>query len=529
MTRIGTGVVYGDDEGRVVYAADDGSREVLGHKDPDVPVAATDETGWAAWVDTGGDRAEAGGQGGRHRQRGRRRPAVGRPMRRSVAVDGDTVYYARRRGRARAAPGRGPEVQPVSPHGLLDVRSRIRAFQVDEDTIEVVQSFFNASYQVPGQGAELSPDGNLVATRLPGTGPGRASTTPAPARRSRTAYPTATTWSTLAPGSTAHRDLRRRARRARHPGSELELRTCDLDHSRSARSPPGSPTGAARRCWHAERHGRPCTSSARSTSSAPARSPATRSRSSTTPTTSTTHGCSCSRSGPTCPRRRSCCAPPAPRPTTGCGSSPPAASCRSPATRRSAARTRGSRPGGTPRGEAVVQECGAGLVTIERGDRLAFQAPPLLRDGPVDEERPRHDHRRPRHQPRRRRRHQVGRQRPGLGRRAPRRRARRAGPAPGPRAARRAGTSASSGRGATAASDADVEVRAFDRVHRGPGHRQPQRQPRPVAGRHRAARAVRRGAGHRDRPPRPGAREAGGEHGVGGRRHPHDAPWRGQI
>lgn len=33
---------------------------------------------------------------------------------------------------------------------------------------------------------------------------------------------------------------------------------------------------------------------------------------------------------------------------------------------------------------AVVQECGAGLVRIERGDRLAFAAPPLIRDGPVE-------------------------------------------------------------------------------------------------------------------------------------------------
>ncbi|MDX6372053.1 MAG: hypothetical protein QOD98_1041 [Nocardioidaceae bacterium] len=39
--------------------------------------------------------------------------------------------------------------------------------------------------------------------------------------------------------------------------------------------------------------------------------------------------------------------------------------------------------GGTPRGDAVVQECGAGLVTIARTERLAFEAPPLLRDGPV--------------------------------------------------------------------------------------------------------------------------------------------------
>jgi PhzF family phenazine biosynthesis protein len=44
---------------------------------------------------------------------------------------------------------------------------------------------------------------------------------------------------------------------------------------------------------------------------------------------------------------------------------------------------------GNPRhaGDTVVQECGAGLVTVGRsGDRLAFAAPPLLRDEPVDEE-----------------------------------------------------------------------------------------------------------------------------------------------
>jgi PhzF family phenazine biosynthesis protein len=33
----------------------------------------------------------------------------------------------------------------------------------------------------------------------------------------------------------------------------------------------------------------------------------------------------------------------------------------------------------------VVQECGVGLVPVQRGERLAFAAPPLLREGPVDE------------------------------------------------------------------------------------------------------------------------------------------------
>jgi PhzF family phenazine biosynthesis protein len=36
--------------------------------------------------------------------------------------------------------------------------------------------------------------------------------------------------------------------------------------------------------------------------------------------------------------------------------------------------------------QCIVQECGAGLVRVRRGeDRLAFAAPPLLRDGPLDE------------------------------------------------------------------------------------------------------------------------------------------------
>ncbi|MGE5133250.1 MAG: PhzF family phenazine biosynthesis protein [Gemmatimonadota bacterium] len=42
--------------------------------------------------------------------------------------------------------------------------------------------------------------------------------------------------------------------------------------------------------------------------------------------------------------------------------------------------------GGVPQQpDAIVQECGAGLVRIRRGpEGLAFAAPPLLRDGPVD-------------------------------------------------------------------------------------------------------------------------------------------------
>jgi len=42
--------------------------------------------------------------------------------------------------------------------------------------------------------------------------------------------------------------------------------------------------------------------------------------------------------------------------------------------------------GQAQRAGEVVQECGAGLVTVRRdGDRLAFAAPPLIRTGPVEE------------------------------------------------------------------------------------------------------------------------------------------------
>lgn len=40
--------------------------------------------------------------------------------------------------------------------------------------------------------------------------------------------------------------------------------------------------------------------------------------------------------------------------------------------------------GGVPRGADVVQECGAGLVRIRRGEVLSFAAPPLRRSGPAD-------------------------------------------------------------------------------------------------------------------------------------------------
>ena len=224
MTRIGTGVVYGDDEGRVVYAADDGSREVLGHKDPEVPVAATDETGWAAWVETGGRPDEAGRQGGHHRQRG----GVGGGGRRCAGGGGGRRHrlLRRRRGGARAAPGRrprGPAGHPARPPRRPLPDPRLPARRGHDRGRPVL---LRRRVRAPGQGAELSPDGNLVATRLPGTDRGRALRHPVRRRCSRTAYRRRPRGHVRA-GLPAHRDLRRRARRP-VPGRELELRTCEL-------------------------------------------------------------------------------------------------------------------------------------------------------------------------------------------------------------------------------------------------------------------------------------------------------------
>lgn len=45
----------------------------------------------------------------------------------------------------------------------------------------------------------------------------------------------------------------------------------------------------------------------------------------------------------------------------------------------------GGVPAGADSPDVIVQECGAGLVRIRRGDRLSFAAPPLTRTGPVDD------------------------------------------------------------------------------------------------------------------------------------------------
>ena len=86
--------------------------------------------------------------------------------------------------------------------------------------------------------------------------------------------------------------------------------------------------------------------------------------------------------------------------------------------------------GGRPRdGERIVQECGAGLVTVRRtADGLAFRSPDPFRSGPVDEALVRRIAERPADRARSDRGHAVGGKRPELGCRAARERRRGARP-----------------------------------------------------------------------------------------------------
>ena len=115
------------------------------------------------------------------------------------------------------------------------------------------------------------------------------------------------------------------------------------------------------------RLGRCSGASRRSTCSRRARRSATRSRSCSTATGSRPTRCSGSRAGRTCPRRRSSLPPTTPAADYACGSSPRPRRSRSPATRRSAPATRGSRRAACrATRRAIVQECGSGLVEVRR-------------------------------------------------------------------------------------------------------------------------------------------------------------------
>ena len=115
LAVLGAGAVYGDVDGRVVHLADDGTRTLLGTKDPAVPLAASDQLGWVAWVDPAGanprllvyDVGQAEIIGELDLPASRSGPQE-EPDTRPVAIDQQTVYFVTAEGARAWRPTRRP-------------------------------------------------------------------------------------------------------------------------------------------------------------------------------------------------------------------------------------------------------------------------------------------------------------------------------------------------------------------------------------------------------------------------------------
>jgi hypothetical protein len=178
LAVLGAGAVYGDDDGRVVYLADDGTRTLLGTKDPVVPFAVSNKLGWVAWVDPAGanprllvyDIGQADIVGDLDLPASRSGPQD-EPDTRPVAIDQEAVYFVTSEGSRAWRPIRDPGfVEEIDQAGLLDVSSATRMFQLDPTLVLLDQPFFNEAYPVRGRGGEMSEDGDFALTRSPEDG-----------------------------------------------------------------------------------------------------------------------------------------------------------------------------------------------------------------------------------------------------------------------------------------------------------------------------------------------------------------------
>ncbi|MGH3360900.1 MAG: hypothetical protein ACRDOM_00445, partial [Nocardioides sp.] len=158
VVEIPDGVVYADRDGRVVLVAADGELTRLGQTDPGKRLAASAERGWVAWVDQDTEELVVHSvvndlELGRHPVLDGAQP---------VAIDQDKVFWA---GAYGDWAWRVQEGDPEQLEGgtLLDVSSAVRAHRF-ADGIRIVQPLFDVEIRVPGEHAELSPDGDHVVT-----------------------------------------------------------------------------------------------------------------------------------------------------------------------------------------------------------------------------------------------------------------------------------------------------------------------------------------------------------------------------
>ncbi len=158
LVEVPEGVVYADRAGRVVHVGPDGKLTSLGETVPGTRIAASFERGLVAWVEREGSELVVHNVLNGTEVARRPVPQGDHP----VAIDQDRVYYAGSDGNwSWQLPGGEPEQVPGGT--LLDVSSAVRA-QRAGDGIRLVQPLFDVAFRVPGEHAEISPDGDHVLT-----------------------------------------------------------------------------------------------------------------------------------------------------------------------------------------------------------------------------------------------------------------------------------------------------------------------------------------------------------------------------
>lgn len=160
LAAVPDGVVYADRHGRVALVDGAGRVTGLGRTAAGRHVASHRERGWVAWVAAGSDPQLVV-----HDTLARREVAR-RPVDEAatvVAVDQDFAYYT---VDGVSWSWQLPDGEPLELGGeLADVASAVRAWQTSPDTLRVSQPLFDIDVDVPGTGAVLSEDGELVLTR----------------------------------------------------------------------------------------------------------------------------------------------------------------------------------------------------------------------------------------------------------------------------------------------------------------------------------------------------------------------------
>lgn len=164
LAELNGGAIYADEDGVVAFVAADGDRRRLGTKEPDSPLIASADEGWATWMQPGTRSRLVVYDVSADREISTYRDDETEV--RPVAIDQGFVYFDTPEASYVWNPGpREPE--PLDRAGLVDVEAATRVYQVG-DRIEMEQGIFSVSFVQPGVGALLSPGGTFALSRPSG-------------------------------------------------------------------------------------------------------------------------------------------------------------------------------------------------------------------------------------------------------------------------------------------------------------------------------------------------------------------------